>query len=200
MPISSSTTCGRNACAEAIAECPSKVARTSWPSNCNNSAKLSVVSALSSTTRIRRGAIVIGGAAVATLARLSTWVSSGRRSVNVLPCDRPLLAAEMAPPCICASRRAIDSPMPRPPSVRSSERSACVNSSKMTGNSAGAMPMPLSTIVSSASVSWRSSVNDMRPRRVVYFAALVNRLATICTKRLTSPSTMSASSGRSTVN
>lgn len=55
--------------------------------------------------------------------------STGSVTVNVVPA--PLLATATVPPCISVSPLTRASPMPRPPVVRSIDRSTWLNMSKM---------------------------------------------------------------------
>ena len=64
--------------------------------------------------------------------------------MNSAPRPSPSLRASTRPPCISTSRFTSVSPMPRPPSARSSVRSACVNRSKTCGSRFGAIPSPVS--------------------------------------------------------
>jgi hypothetical protein len=57
------------------------------------------------------------------MAGASNGVTRGRRTVKVLPCPWPLLAAVTMPPCSATSRRTTARPSPRPPGVRSSDGS-----------------------------------------------------------------------------
>ncbi len=50
------------------------------------------------------------------------WLTTGRRTLKVLPSPLPLLWAVTLPPCISTSRRTIVSPIPSPPSERAAER------------------------------------------------------------------------------
>ncbi len=59
----------------------------------------------------------------------------------------------MSPPCICASPRAIESPMPRPPQAWSAPVSAWVNISNTRGNWSAAIPIPVSATHTTASTS-----------------------------------------------
>ena len=70
--------------------------------------------------------------------------SSGKRTTNSAPRPGPALRAVTLPPCSSTKPFTSASPIPKPVSDRSSVRSACVNGSKMTGRSCGAIPAPSS--------------------------------------------------------
>ena len=92
------------------------------------------------------------------------------------------------------SRLTTDSPMPRPPCERSSVRLLCTNRSKICGSRSGAIPVPLSlTLITASSPSARASMR-IWPCGSVYLMALVSRFATHCTRRAGSPLTSSGSS------
>src|SRR5690606_26028937 len=68
----------------------------------------------------------------------------GSHPVNVLPLPASGLEASILPPCISASRRARESPTPRPVCFRSMAWSACANISKAFGSTSRGLPMPSS--------------------------------------------------------
>src|SRR5215467_4437202 len=64
--------------------------------------------------------------------------------INSLPMPGPSLRASTLPPCISTNRLTMDSPMPSPLCVFSSDRPTWVNISNTLGSMSGGMPMPVS--------------------------------------------------------
>ena len=73
--------------------------------------------------------------------------------------------------------------MPSPPCERSSDRSTCVNISKMLSSLSGGMPMPVSSTVTTASSPSRSAVTLILPPGVVYLQLLLSRLPNTWARR-----------------
>ena len=92
--------------------------------------------------------------------------ASGRVTTNSLPLPRPRLRASIAPPCSATRPRVSDRPMPRPPSERSSADVACENISNSCGSSSGAIPMPLSCTLITASVARHSCLHADQAARI----------------------------------
>ena len=93
--------------------------------------------------------------------------------------------------------------MPRPPCERSSERSACVNRSKMRGSSFAVDADPRVAHAQDQRVRCpvgRSSQTSMRPPSSVYLAALLSRFTTTCSSRVGSACTQTGSRAGVTVS
>ena len=95
--------------------------------------------------------------------------------------------ATTVPPCSSTRVRTSVRPMPRPPSARTSVRSACLKRSKISGSSSGSMPTPVSRNESTASPPSALRVTSTRPPAGVYLMALVRRLETTWSRRVASP-------------
>src|SRR5919108_537684 len=120
---------------------------------------------------------------------------AGSRTVKRLPRPRPALQAVTVPPWRSTMRCTSVRPIPRPPSVRSSERSPCTNSSNTCGSSSGAMPAPVSSTTSVAVPASSSTRTVTPPPAGVYFSAFSTRLLMTCSRRTASPTTQT---GRAT--
>ena len=112
----------------------------SWPASESNSARLSALSPLSSTTRIcsRDGGGARSGRARRGRAATSRSVAGERqRDDELAAAAEPGALAATLPPCISTSRRTSVRPMPRPPRERSSEWSTWANISNTLPISVG---------------------------------------------------------------
>ena len=107
----------------------------------------------------------------------------GSQRRNSLPLPNPSLLASTRPPWISATPFTSASPMPRPPSERSSCDVICANIWNRRGKAAGAMPIPLSRSAMQISRPSTRADNSSRPPGSVYLAALLSRLPTACVIR-----------------
>ena len=115
--------------------------------------------------------------------------------MNSLPRPGPSLRASTEPPCSSTRLRTRLNPSPRPPSERSSERSACANRSKTRASISRGMPTPVSRTRKATRCPSRATARRTCPPSSVYLAALFSRLASTCAMRLGSASTNTGRSG-----
>ena len=174
-----------------MASGPLWATRTVCPESVKSLAIPLAVSTLSSTTRTRERRAVSSRA----LSRKSSSgpavpKAAGSRTTNSLPLSGPSLAAVMVPPCSSASDLTSVSPMPKPPSERSSEpvglgeevehprqelRAGCRSRCPASGR----RPPPFHT----------GDELDASPGGV-YLAAFVRRFTSICSSRVGSASSL----------
>ena len=114
--------------------------------------------------------------------------ADGEADDELAAAPTPSLEAATLPPCSSTRRRTRVRPIPSPPWLRSSDRSAWVNRSKTRGSSSGAIPMPVSRTRTTASSPSRPASSSIRPPGSVYLAALFSRLARTCSSRAASAS------------
>ena len=166
MPMSRRITSGRNSAASSTACMPSRTVRTSLPIKRNIVPMLSAASTLSSATRIRHFAALAVGAPPSSSRDCGEGIATaGRLTMNSAPVPGPPLRASTVPPCISTSRFTSVRPMPKPPWLFSSERSTCVNISKIDVSAFAGMPTPVSRTLKRISPLRCSAVNHMRPPR-----------------------------------
>ncbi len=127
-------------------------------------------------------------------------MKTGNRTMNSLPLPMPWLRVSTWPRCNSTRLLTKAKPMPKPPSARSSDLSACVNKSKMFGSTSGAMPMP-SSHTRTVAHSWlRSTTTPMWPPALLYLEALFSRLPMTCSKRAASASIHTGPSAKLTIS
>ncbi len=161
---------------------------------------LSAASTLSSTTRMRRpsvGSFCAVAAGLPGAPSCATSLMHGSTMLNFAPFPGPSLVTSTRPWCSSTSRWTTVSPTPRPPRLRSSERSPCEKSSNTLGSSSRSMPMPLSRTSSRTSPSAACALRTMLPPSGVYLAELFSRLAITCASRAKSPTIHTGEAGRS---
>src|SRR5262249_31503241 len=100
--------------------------------------------------------------------------------MNSLPKPAPSLLASMLPECIRTSFSTSVRPIPSPPSLRSSDRSPCVNRSKIRGSRSGVMPRPVSRTRSTAQSLSRTARPETVPPGAVNFTALFSKFEKNC--------------------
>ena len=109
--------------------------------------------------------------------------ATGILRVNIAPLLTPALAAESDAPCSLASRLAIASPSPSPPTRRSGPCSSCVNGSNNLFANCSLNPTPESRTVTTASPAFCANDSSTVPPAGVNLMAFDKRLSRICRSR-----------------